>query len=513
MKKRILASINYKLGNIEVGQEEHPNAMPWSGILLVTDQASDQAPSGAEGHRILVPKSVAEKRLKTLKNMGLNYKGSRDGHAVRNKVGVITDAWMEGNAVKVKGVIWKKDFPEAVNDLKGQRLGMSMELAKVDVENPDADIWNLQDFVFTGATALWPQAAAYHRTALAASRDKNKSGGTNVKKKVANKGGANVDILATAIGTKLGDSLGVAIAAAMEKSLAPTLKSIQDGQAELLDEIRASRADDGEDDDEGENGLGHLEQVLAGRDDDDDGEDLNAKGRKDDDDDDDEDEDDEDDGEDLNAGGKDDDSDDDDDEDEDDEDEDEEDGEGKRMKTKRMKSRAVKSRAMKSRGRRDVDSEAPYMPITKARGRMKSKGVLERVKSRGRHVEAMAAAAEEISENRRMLRELHAEVGNLRRMTKSQRGVIKKMEAQQDMFSEHITRRTLPPEAAALLQKSGVDAGTLYAEGRKLSVGQVDQMLAEGAPGLEPKERMGIKNILLQHGLMDEGVINRQLPF
>jgi hypothetical protein len=147
----------------------HPNKMPFSGTLLVVDAASTKPPHGADGHRIYVPKAVAVKRLDTLIGMALNYSPDLDEHATRRKVGVITGAWMDGNKVKVKGFVWKKDFPEAVDALHSGNIGMSMELSDVWVKSRDADVWHLEDFYFSGATALYKRAAAYYDTSLAAS--------------------------------------------------------------------------------------------------------------------------------------------------------------------------------------------------------------------------------------------------------------------------------------------------------------------------------------------------------
>ncbi len=490
MDRMLASSLKYTLGNVEFGQDEHPNGMPWSGILLVTDQVSDQAPTGADGHKILVPKEVAERQLHTLVNMGLNYRSSRDGHAVRNKVGVITKAWMEGNAVKVSGLVWKKDFPEAVQDLKGQRLGMSMELAKVLVDNPRSPVWKLNDFVFTGATALWPKSAAYHRTALAASKDKK--GGNIVEKKKAKKAAVDagdVQILASAIGTQVATSVG----AAFKEAFTPVVKMLTDNNDILLQLAAGGEEDEEEDQDVETGAASALRKIVASAsgkpiafDEADEGEEgIEASG------DDDVDEEDED----VHAEGKDS-SDDDESDDEDDEDEDD-DGDGGDKKNMKSESNVEAGKVppqfkkfMKS------GSQPPWL-------KKKMKGGSSKV------VNAMAAAGEQIVTQRKEIKTLRASVTRMEKTMKSQKGIIKKMEAQQDKFAEHITRRTLPPEAAALMAKAGIDPGELYAEGRKLSVVQVDQILAEGAPGLGTKERMALKNVFLQHNLMDAGIVDR----
>ena len=168
--KTLLASVSYELADLHLSEEDHPNGMPFEGTLLLVDQPSDKSPHGAEGHRILVPLAAAERRLHTLVGMPLNYYSEGlDRHSTETPVGVISSAWIDYPNVKVKGVIWKKSFPKTEMDLHGRaQLGMSMELADVEIEDRDAHVWRLADFYFTGATTLFQKSAAYHKTTLAA---------------------------------------------------------------------------------------------------------------------------------------------------------------------------------------------------------------------------------------------------------------------------------------------------------------------------------------------------------
>lgn len=148
-------------------KEDHVNRLPFKGVLLVLDTASTKPPHGSRGHKIYVPKKVAQEKLDGLIGMAINYApGGLDAHETRHKVGVITKAWIKGNQVWVSGFCWKKDFPEAMRDLKHRGLGMSMELADVYVRDEDEPVWHLEDFEFTGATILLKSAAAYYDTSL-----------------------------------------------------------------------------------------------------------------------------------------------------------------------------------------------------------------------------------------------------------------------------------------------------------------------------------------------------------
>src|ERR1700744_2389454 len=66
----------------------HPNRLPFEGCLTLVDVASDRAPSGARGHRVVLTKEAAEKALPSLLGMAGDYKAGWDGHDARqNHVG------------------------------------------------------------------------------------------------------------------------------------------------------------------------------------------------------------------------------------------------------------------------------------------------------------------------------------------------------------------------------------------------------------------------------------------
>jgi hypothetical protein len=149
---------------------EHPNRVPFSGVLTVLDAPSDRAPAGAAGHRVILPKQVAERALPSLLGMAVDYAPGLRGHDVRRKVGIITRAEINGRKLEVAGYLFGKDFPEVISELRAnrQRLGMSYEVTGVRVADPKAKIWVLENVVFTGAAILERSAAAYQATSLAA---------------------------------------------------------------------------------------------------------------------------------------------------------------------------------------------------------------------------------------------------------------------------------------------------------------------------------------------------------
>jgi hypothetical protein len=70
----------------------HPNRAPFRGVLTLVDTPSDQAPSGARGHRVVLTRAAAEQALPSLLGMALDYAPSLDRHDARRKVGIITEA-------------------------------------------------------------------------------------------------------------------------------------------------------------------------------------------------------------------------------------------------------------------------------------------------------------------------------------------------------------------------------------------------------------------------------------
>lgn len=149
---------------------EHPNRVPFSGVLTRLDAPSDRAPSGAAGHRVLLPRAVAERALPSLLGMAVDYAPGLRGHDARRKIGVITRADIVGDRLEVSGFLFGKDFPDVLREMRARsgRLGMSYEVTDVRVANPSAEVWALEHIVFTGAAILERTAAAYQSTSLAA---------------------------------------------------------------------------------------------------------------------------------------------------------------------------------------------------------------------------------------------------------------------------------------------------------------------------------------------------------
>ena len=157
--------------------EGHPNRLPFEGCLTLVDVASDKAPSGARGHRVVLTREAAEKALPSLLGMAVDYKAGWDGHDARQKCGIITAAELDspgkGQRLMVRGFVFARDYPEIRRQMETDvaasaqgEMGMSYELADAHVADMKASVWRLTRATFTGAAILLREKAAYRGTSF-----------------------------------------------------------------------------------------------------------------------------------------------------------------------------------------------------------------------------------------------------------------------------------------------------------------------------------------------------------
>ena len=150
----------------------HPNRVPFEGVLTVVNAASDKAPAGARGHRVMLTREAAEKALPSLLGMAVDYRPGWDGHDARRKIGLLTEADVIGQRLVVRGYLYARDFPEVAGAIKAsaaadpEAMGMSYELADARVEDMRAEVWKLIRVTFTGAAILLREKAAYRATSF-----------------------------------------------------------------------------------------------------------------------------------------------------------------------------------------------------------------------------------------------------------------------------------------------------------------------------------------------------------
>lgn len=492
---------------------DHPNQLPFKGVLLVLNQSSTKPPHGSRGHRIYVPTRVAEKHLIGLTGMAINYDADDlDSHETRHKVGVITKAWIKDDKVWVKGIIWKKDFPEAVAKLSGRSdLGMSMELADVYVRDENEDVWHLEGFEFTGATILKKSAAAYYSTELSATSDRKNTvlaaiaaaaSGKQSKGEVMSKTVAKARVAAASNSGGNATLLVGALKSAFGEAIAP-----------LVTEIRASneRGAKLSEDLEELKGL-HLIQAAAHEDEDEDDDDdaAMAAGKE---------EDEEEDDDDMAAAKKKEEEADEDDDDDADEDDDLDAMESLGKVSIEEEPAEVNSKGGdKNQGDKNTVTDPPTqkekVPGNIAKKRLSSSGMKSAasIQAAAVMIQTMQARMDKLRRNNRQLTKAVSDIqAAAKRQMKKMRTEIDTLKAQAEKHAETIDRRSkaLPVEIRNLMAKAGVEPRDIQAgAAEKLTVGAVDQVfnvLASEGVTIEPVKRAEYKNRMVELGLMENG--------
>lgn len=153
--------------------DDHPNKMPFTGVLTKLDEPSDEAPGGSGGRRVIVTSEAAKAALGTLLGMAVDFTPDFDGHDVQAKIGIITSADIVGNELQISGFVYAADFPQTADLIKKLKdvLGFSFEAQRLYVEDMNAEILKVIGLTFTGAAILLKDKAAYQTTSLAASAE------------------------------------------------------------------------------------------------------------------------------------------------------------------------------------------------------------------------------------------------------------------------------------------------------------------------------------------------------
>ncbi len=331
---------------------------------------------------------------------------------------------------------------------------MSMEISNVQVKDQKASIWELTDFVFTGATVLEKTSAAYfHTHAIAAARSKEKESVMAVKKKKVVGRRSDEDLVRIAV--QASTEAGTELLASALKPLTKVLSRMQVRMdaLEAAGSIEAEEEGDEDDEIEAEScdkpSMKMKKKKPAASEDDDDDEDES-----------------------------------DDEDDEDDIDSETDDGDLEELGPEEEAGDdepGHMNRKAANKGRKTTSEEKVGKTVASSR----LKASLRRERDANEALEEMRAEA---AKTRKTLRKLQAQVEEAAR-TQQRRSV-------------------LPAEISMLLRKGGVDPLELQASGEKLTVEQVDAFLIN-AGGLPNVKRMEFKNILRNNGLMEEGRITR----
>ena len=198
---KVAAAVSLSAMALNIPNDGHPNKMPFSGVLTRIGEPSDAAPEGSGGRRITISKEAAEKSLDSLLGMAVDYKPDFDGHAPQSKIGVISAATIEGNAILIEGFIYAADFPKEAAEIKARKdeLGFSYEARDLYTDDPEANPCVITDCVFTGAAILLKAKAAYRTTSISANAAEDDETMTPELKELLDKLAANQATLSTAI--------------------------------------------------------------------------------------------------------------------------------------------------------------------------------------------------------------------------------------------------------------------------------------------------------------------------
>lgn len=482
MSIQINASI-FDFMPLDISASEHINEMKFTGCLVTLDGPSSKAPNGSQGKKIWMPSKVAARRLHTLIGMGLNYKPELDGHAPRRKVGVIQKAWIDGKNLMVSGIIWKKDFPEAEKDLKNRKdLGMSFEASDISVEDPNAPMWKLTDFTFTGGTILHKKDAAYFATSAiaaqaavldAASQIKKIQGGNSMATKEKEKHAAKASKKVHASSGSETDKLIHTMTKAVVAQTA-MFKSIMASNQELKASIEASNkaASEEEEQDSIEASAESEEEVdsvEAGA--------MTEPMVK------------------AKAGGfsmsK---------------------GKGKKFSSSSSESMSssesveasAEDASLEKLGEEDTSDDDKPGHLNK---NTKQKGDQTTVEND--HANNKTVSASSFKKMQKQLARLEASGEQDKVTIKKLQKQVKRQEVALQASADKQDRKSLTPMSMNLLTKGGVDPYSLHASGHKLSVEEVDGILAAGGADLSITQRMSIKTELARAGYMDEGLVSR----
>ncbi len=173
MDKRQTLTLQASGNDFTVKTESHQNKMKFTATVMYLDQYSDGVPGGTVWDKILLEKSECEKALDTMNLMGINCVWNEwstadwqfYGHDPRNKIGVVEKTYIEGNELKIDGIIYKNDFQDISRFIKNvmDSIGFSIEASFKDCEETEEGVI-IRDVEFTGVSMLFKNCAAYSDT-------------------------------------------------------------------------------------------------------------------------------------------------------------------------------------------------------------------------------------------------------------------------------------------------------------------------------------------------------------
>jgi hypothetical protein len=167
---------------IELPEIGHRNLVPFEAIAMYVDKPVDAKPhftdydakktaeSDDGAPKLVFKRSAVEEALPSLIGMGVNaQEGALENHAFRSTVGLITEAWLDGNAVMIRGFIYGFFFSDLVQAIKTLRtkLGACPSFASMVVDLPEEEkpeFMFVNSLLFTGCAILQKKNCAFEGT-------------------------------------------------------------------------------------------------------------------------------------------------------------------------------------------------------------------------------------------------------------------------------------------------------------------------------------------------------------
>ena len=151
---------------INLPENQHRNFVPFEGIAAFIDKPSERpahlvnfdTEQIEEGAPISFTRAAVEAALPTLLGMGLCFQeGSYQNHPPRSKCGVITEAWIEGDQLRIRGGIYALDFPDVSAELQKNYRHLALCPLMRDLEiDPKTlpELFSVLKMTFTGVALM-----------------------------------------------------------------------------------------------------------------------------------------------------------------------------------------------------------------------------------------------------------------------------------------------------------------------------------------------------------------------
>lgn len=156
---------------------QHRGLVPFEGTCLFVDTPTDkpghindyELNQHVEVPHFVFKRSAVEAALPTLLGMAVCADEQLELHAIKNKIGVVTEVRLDGAELKISGVLWGLDFPFIVEEIvkRQDALGMCPAFRDMttDLETtPEAIILN--GLIFTGVAILNRANCGFSKTSV-----------------------------------------------------------------------------------------------------------------------------------------------------------------------------------------------------------------------------------------------------------------------------------------------------------------------------------------------------------